>query len=118
MPRLWGRSWTRKELMDRLGDISQVIHVHHAESREGVMSKYWIDEDRRAAAEMALQMIDSEASRKDRREAFSEIADRTTGRPHQHQTVSVDQSPNPQIVIEQVRQQLGTDAPPQLDVDP
>ena len=62
--------------------------------------------NRRAAAEMALQSVDAEATRKDRREAFSEIADRTTGRAHQHQTLSVDTTPNPQLVIDQVKQQL------------
>ena len=99
------------EYLKSMGDMTQ-------EELEAIRDDPAQSINRRAAAEMALQSVDTEATRKDRREAFSEIADRTTGRAHQHQTLSVDTTPNPQLVLDQVKQQLGTDAPPQLDVEP
>lgn len=35
MPKLFGRKYTRRQLLDRVGDISQLIHARRAELREG-----------------------------------------------------------------------------------
>ena len=35
MPRLFGRKYTRRQLQDRIGDMSQLLHVRRAELTEG-----------------------------------------------------------------------------------
>ena len=64
--------------------------------------------NQRMAAEVLLQSITSQSDRL-RREAFGEIADRTTGRPTQSTTVHVDTGPSPQELVQQIRQQLTGD---------
>ena len=35
MPKLFGRNFTRRQLLDRVGDISQLMHARRAELSEG-----------------------------------------------------------------------------------
>ena len=70
------------------------------------------------AVHVLLDATDAKAKPHERLQAAGELMDRQTGRPHQHQTVSVDTAPDPQFVVDQVRQQLrGTEAPAQLAAD-
>ena len=60
--------------------------------------------NRRAAAEMALQTIDPKGTRKDRREAFSEMADRTTGKPRQDIHLQAKAKKEGRMLIAQIKQ--------------